>query len=145
MRKISVRSDEILFLRGHNLYEGNRELNELRLLLQRKHHALELCVRLSVSRLFRIGHVLHHRRCLALIGFHTKTKNERFILPWCRVVVRTSQMKISRRHLADIVIKLHQKAYRTCSTITFLRSTNQSIDLWRCHCSCRLKLPNREL
>ena len=37
-----------------------------------------------------------------------------------RVVVRTSNMKISRRHLADYVKKLHQKACRTCSTIIFL-------------------------
>ena len=34
-----------------------------------------------------------------------------------RVVVRTSNMKISRRHLADFVNKLHQRACHTCSTI----------------------------
>ena len=28
--------------------------------------------------------------------------------------------------------KLHQKACRTCSTIIFLHSTNQIINLWRC-------------
>ena len=48
------------------------------------------------------------------------------------VVDRTTNMKISRRPLADYVKTLHQKACRTCSTITFLHSTNQIIDLWRC-------------
>ena len=36
------------------------------------------------------------------------------------VVVRTSNMKISRRRLADYVKKLQQKACRTCSRIFFL-------------------------
>ena len=36
-----------------------------------------------------------------------------------------SNMKISRRHLADCVKKLHQKACRTCSTIILLHSANQ--------------------
>jgi len=49
-----------------------------------------------------------------------------------RVVVRTSNMKISRRRLADYVKTLHQKARCTCSTIIFLHSINQFIDLWRC-------------
>ena len=50
-----------------------------------------------------------------------------------RVVVRTSNVKISRRRLPDYVKTLHQKACRTCSTIIiiFLHSTNQIIDLWR--------------
>ena len=42
-----------------------------------------------------------------------------------RVVVRTSNVKISRRRLADNVKTLHQKACHTCSTIIFLHSTNQ--------------------
>ena len=46
-------------------------------------------------------------------------------------------MKISRRPLADYVKTLHQKACRTCSTIIFLHSTNQIIDLWRCRWRCR--------
>ena len=46
------------------------------------------------------------------------------------VVIRTSNIKISRRGLADYVKKLHQKACRTYSTIIFPRSTNEIIDLW---------------
>ena len=41
------------------------------------------------------------------------------------VAVRTSNMKISRRCLADYVKKLQQKACRTCSTIIFPYSTNE--------------------
>ena len=54
-----------------------------------------------------------------------------------RVVVRASNIKISRRHLAHYVKKLHQKACRTCSTIIFPYSVNQIIDLWHCCCSRR--------
>ena len=46
-------------------------------------------------------------------------------------------MKISRRRLAGYVKTLHQKA---CSTIIFLHSTNQIIDLWRCRWRCRRQI-----
>ena len=46
-----------------------------------------------------------------------------------RVVVRTSNVKILRRRLGEYGNKLHQKAYRTCSAIIFLRLTNQIINL----------------
>ena len=59
-----------------------------------------------------------------------------------RVVVRTSNMKISRRRLADYVKTLHQKACCTCSRILFLHSTNQIIDLWRCRWRCRRQILN---
>ena len=50
--------------------------------------------------------------------------------------------KMSRRRLPDYVKKLHQQACRTCSTIIFLHSTNQIIDLWRCPWHCRLQIWN---
>ena len=53
-----------------------------------------------------------------------------------RVVVRTSNLKTSRRRLAEYVKKLHQKACRTCSTIIFPYSTNQVIHWWRWRCLC---------
>ena len=59
-------------------------------------------------------------------------KRMKDLLPRACVVVRTSKMKTSPRRLADYVKRLHQKACRTCSTIIFLHSTNQIIDLWRC-------------
>ena len=52
------------------------------------------------------------------------------------VVVKTSNMKISRRRLVDYVKSSYQKACRTCSTIIFPHSTNQINDLWRCRRSC---------
>ena len=63
------------------------------------------------------------------------------------VVVRTSNMKISRRRLADYDKTLHQEACRTWSTIIFLHSTNQIIDnqiidLWRCCWRCRRQILN---
>ena len=59
-----------------------------------------------------------------------------------RVVVNTSNVKISRCRLADYVKTLHQKACRTCSTIIFLHPTNQIIDLWRCRWRCRRQIFN---
>ena len=44
-----------------------------------------------------------------------------------RACVRTSNMKISPRRLADYVKELHQRACRKCSMITFPHSINQSI------------------
>ena len=64
------------------------------------------------------------------------------LLLWARVVVRTSNIKISRRRLADYVKTLHQNACRTCSTIIFLHSTNEIIDLWRCRWRCRRQILN---
>ena len=42
------------------------------------------------------------------------------LLLQARIVVRTSNVKISRRHLVDYVKKLRQRACRTCSAIIFL-------------------------
>ena len=44
---------------------------------------MELCVRLSVLRLFQVSHVVYkigkmHFRLLGMNGFHVKEKNERF-------------------------------------------------------------------
>ena len=41
------------------------------------------------------------------------------------------------RRLTEYVQNFQQKACRTCSTIIFLRSTNQTLNLWRCCCRCR--------
>ena len=79
-------------------------------------------------RLYKIGGV--HFRLLGTNVFHLKLKKD--LVLRARVVVRTSNMKISRRRLADYVKTLQQKACYTCSTIIFLLSTNQIIDLWRC-------------
>ena len=57
-------------------------------------------------------------RLLGTNGFHVKAEDENLPLRAC-VVVRTSSMKISRRHLADYVKKLCKKACRTCVPLFF--------------------------
>ena len=69
-------------------------------------------------------------------GFHVKAKNERFTAPGLRCR-QNLKYKNSRRHLVDYVKELHQKAWRTCSTIIFPHSTKQIVDLWRCPGRCR--------
>ena len=54
-----------------------------------------------------------------------------------RDVDRTSKIKIPRRRLTEYVETSQQKACRTCSTIIFPRSTNQTLNLWRWRCRCR--------
>ena len=115
-----------------------REFKKLRRLMRQKRHIkIELCVRLSVLRLFQVGHCLQNKpRVLSFAwhhGFHTKAKNERFTAESSRC---PQNLKIENimSSFANYVKKLHQKACRTCSTIIFPRSTNQIIDLWRCLC-----------
>ena len=68
------------------------------------------------------------------------------LLLQARIVVRTSNMKISRRHLVDYVKKLRQRVCRKCSKIIFPHPTNQIVDLWRCRGRSRrhflIELPN---
>ena len=60
-----------------------------------------------------------------------------------RFLVRTSNMKISHRHLADYSKNLPQKACRTCSTIISHHFTNQITDLWRCPSQSRSRFKVR--
>ena len=64
------------------------------------------------------------------------------LLQRARVVVRNSNMKISRRRLPDYAKTLHQKACSTCSTIICLHLTNQIIGLWRFRWRCRRQVLN---
>ena len=52
------------------------------------------------------------------------------LLMTAHVFFRTSNVNISRRHLADYVKIFHQKACLKCSTIAFHYSTNQIFELW---------------
>ena len=89
---------------------------------------------------YKIGGV--HFRLFGMNGFHVKALRMKDLLLRAPVVVRTSHMKISRRRLADYVKTLHQKVCRTCSTITFLHSTNEIIDLWHCRWRCHRQILN---
>ena len=71
--------------------------------------------------LYKIGGV---HICSARTVFMYRQRMKDLLLR-ARVVVRTSNMKISRRYLPDYVKTLHPKA---CSTNIFLHSTNQIID-----------------
>ena len=49
----------------------NREFKKPRRLLQRKRHIkIELCVRLSVLRLFQVDHVVQNKRSALLLARH---------------------------------------------------------------------------
>ena len=56
-----------------------------------------------------------------------KAEIERFAAEGCRIVVRSSNLKVSRRHLADY----RKICTNTCAAIIFFHLTNQIIDLWR--------------
>ena len=58
---------------------------------------------------------------------HVKAENERFAAEGCRIVVRSSNLKVSRRHLADY----RKICTNKCAAIIFFPLTNQIIDLWR--------------
>ena len=113
-----------------------------------KNIKIELCIRLSICdysmliTLYKIGEL--HFRLLGTNGFHVKAKNERYTAAslGCCQNLKNFNMKISRCRLADYIKKLHQKACRTCSTIIFLHSTNEIIDLWHCHWRCRHQIIN---
>ena len=106
-------------------------LKKLRRELQRKRRIkIELCVKLSLLRLFHVDHVVQNRRTALSLAWYEwfSCKGKESKIYSCElnsVAVRTSNMKISRRRLADYVKTLHQKACRTCSTIIFF-SFNQS-------------------
>ena len=82
-----------------------------------------------------------HFRFLGTNDFYVKAKNERFTAASsrCRQNLKyenyTSSIGRLRQNIAS-------KACRTCSTIIFLYSANQIIDLWRCRWQCRRQILN---
>ena len=66
----------------------------IRLLQRQRHVKMELCLGLSVLRLFQVGHVVQNTfACLARMVFMHRQKMKDLLLR-ARVVVRTSKMKI---------------------------------------------------
>ena len=106
-------------------FSDNREVKKLRRLLQGKRHfKIELCVRLSVSRLFDVGHVVQidgvHLRLLGTNGLHVKVKNKIFTAAGsaCRQNLKCENF-ISLFGRPRQQIKCPQKAcYKGC-TISF--------------------------
>ena len=72
----------------------------------KRHIKIELCFKLSLLWLFHVGHVVQNRRSALSLSWHEwfsckgnwRMKDLRLL---ARVVVRTSDMKISRRRLPD--------------------------------------------
>ena len=119
-----------------------REFKRLRRQMQRKRNIkIEVCIKC-----FAIISCCSRRTKQARCTFACLPRmvwckgKERNLLLRTRLVIRTSNVKISRRRLADFVKTLHQKACRRCSTIIFLHSTNQIIDLWSCRSRYRRQM-----
>ena len=117
---------------ARDIFSSLRQLKQRRQRQRKRHIKIELCVRLSALRLLHVVHVYKiDEVCFHLIGtngFHVKAENERFTAAGscCRQKLKYEN---SRRHLADYVKKLHQKACHKCSTIIFPYAANQIIDL----------------
>ena len=109
-------------------FSDNREFKKLRRFLQGKRHfKIELCVRLRVSRLFDVGHVVQidgvHFRLLGTNGLHVKIKNKIFTAAGsgCRQNLKCENfMSLFGRPRQQCP----QKACCTSCTIRFLYSTN---------------------
>ena len=86
---------------------------------------MELCVRLSVLRLFQVGIYKMgevHFRSLGTNGFHAKAKNEDLLLQ-ARVVVRTSKIKTLSHSFADYLQNFSKKcAARAARLFFFIQS-----------------------
>ena len=109
-----------------------REFKKLRRQLQwNRDIKIELCVKLSLLRLFHVGHSVQNWRTALSLAWHEwfSCKGKDWKIYCCEFA--SSSEQISRRCLPDYVKTMDQKACRTCSTIIFLHPTNQIIDLWR--------------
>ena len=86
-----------------------------------------------------VSHIIRNRRsallsvCLARMVFMQRQR-----MKTCRCGLALSNLKYENftSPSGRLRQRLHQKAYHTCSTITFPHSTNQIIDLWRCRDRC---------
>ena len=112
-------------------------IKRLRRLLQRKRHIKGvLCVRLSVTRLFQVDHVVQTRRNVPSLPWHEwfscKAKNERFSAAGsrCRQSLKYENFTSSFSRLRQIIAP--KSVLHACNTIIFPHSTNQITDLWRC-------------
>ena len=119
----------------------NREFKKLQRQLQRKRHIkIELCVKLSLLQLFHVDHVVQNRRSALSLAwyewFSCKGKERKI---YCCELALSSEPQMWKFHVAvwQTTSKHRTKMRpRTCSTIIFLHSTNEIIDLWRWRC-CR--------
>ena len=122
-----------------------REFKKLRRQLQRKRHIkIELCVKLSLLRLFHVDYVVQNRRTALSLAWYEwfSCKGKEWKIYCCEFALSSEPQIWNFTSSFHYVKTLHQKACRTCSTIIFLHSTNQIIDLWRCRWRCRRQILN---
>ena len=114
-----------------------REFRKLPHLLQRKCRIkIEFCVMLSVLRLFHVYHFVQNGWSILSLDWHQRfsCKGKEWSTAagsCCRQNLKCENFTSSFGRLRK---KITPKACCTCSTIIFLHSTNQIIDLWRCLC-----------
>ena len=121
-----ISSDQTMQAQISNTFRRSMPPDPLRIvwrLRHKKQRTLEPLVQFaaSISRLALETLKLESSAC------HVKAENERFAAEGCRIVVRSSNLKVSRRHLADY----RKICTNTCAAIIFFHLTNQIIDLWR--------------
>ena len=94
---------------------------------------------LSLLRLFHVDQVLQNRwSALSRVWhewFSCKGKEEKI---YCCDLPLSSEPQIWK--FPVVVRQTTPKACRTCSTIIFLHSTDEIIDLWRCRWRCRRQI-----
>ena len=62
---------------------------------------------------------------------------------YAQTVIKTANVIISRCCFGENCTELSLSVCRTCSTLIFLHSTNQILNLWRCRCRCRCRSRHR--
>ena len=131
---------------------NNREFKKLRRQLQRKSHIkIELCVNLSLLRLFQVDHVVQNRRTALTIAwyewFSWKAKSERFTTASsrCRQNIKYVNFTLSfsrlRQNIAPKSVPHAQHDYFSSFNQSNLNLMALSLTLP----SSNLKLPNSEL
>ena len=115
-----------------------REFKKLRRQLQRKRHIkIELCVKLSLLRLFHVDHVVQNTRIALSLAWYERfsCKGKEWKIYCCELAL-SSEPQIRKFHVVvSQTTSNHctkKRACRTYSTIIFLDSTNQINDLWHC-------------
>ena len=108
-------------------YDGNSNENAS---LQLNFCSIEVfCDYSMLVTLYKISGVRF--RLLGTSGFRAKARYQRFTAASSRCLQNLEHENFTSS-LGRLRENIAQKACRTCSTIIFLDSTNQTIDLWRC-------------
>ena len=119
----------------------NREFKKLRRLLQRKRHIkVELCIRLSILRLFHVhdvDHVVQNRRTALSLAWHEwfSCKGKEWKIYCCELALM-SEPQIWKFHVVVLQTTSKHCTKKRAARLFFLHSTNIIIDLgccrWRC-------------